>query len=559
MSTAPPAGPLDAAALRQRLRDGPHAWVPLEDFVPLPQCLEWRLSRAYWDQRGSAAFFGGEVPYTAINDGRLSCDTARLLVELCQGDAGRRLRVLEVGGGSGLFARLLLDELRDTAPGLHARTTYVWTDGAAAMVDQVRANGMFSGHAGQVTTLQLAMPEMDALDAALRGDGFDLVIANYAVDNLPATMLRLGSDGPHELQVRAALRADVPPQRLGGRTPSQWAEALQQGRVTVVDAVELYPWFSLDCRYQPVDPSDWPHGLLLGQPPQGATWHWMHHAVAWGWLGRVLPMLRPGGGVLINDYGYRPSLGAPRHDAFQHFGPSLANGLNLDELQAWVQAQPGWAVAAPPQDSRQVSSRWIGRADDPLSAGIFGLVFDGPRRDLAMDLLADAEAAAQARHLEQARWLFWRARESAPRCWHVLERWAAFCRTRLQDASAAIGLAEAGLALHPHHPGLLNTLGDAHYDLGQLDAAQAAYRRALAASPRDIRARLNLAFVCQDHGRHQEALQHLAEGLALDAPGDWRDALLEKQRQVLLSLSLQTRDAIVQQMNRFRNLDAPTT
>src|SRR5262245_15214427 len=37
-----------ASTLLDRLRDGPGQWIPLEDFVPLPNCLEWRLATEYW-------------------------------------------------------------------------------------------------------------------------------------------------------------------------------------------------------------------------------------------------------------------------------------------------------------------------------------------------------------------------------------------------------------------------------------------------------------------------------------------------------------------------------
>src|SRR5215471_3167957 len=72
-----------AETLEQRLRQGPGEWVPLEDFTSFPQCLEWRLAREYWELHGPRSFFGGEVPYACINDGRLSIDAARFLAEIC--------------------------------------------------------------------------------------------------------------------------------------------------------------------------------------------------------------------------------------------------------------------------------------------------------------------------------------------------------------------------------------------------------------------------------------------------------------------------------------------
>ncbi len=558
-----PAGAASAAeSLERRLRDGPGDWVALEDFAPLPDCLEWRLSRAYWDQRGSSAFFGGDVPYVAINDGRLSCDTARFLVELCAGDAARAPRVLEVGGGSGLFARLFLDELRSLSPELYDTTTYVWTDASPAMVEQAVRHGTFAAHADRVQLRRLELPAMADLDDAADG-GFDLVIANYAVDNLPATMLRLAPGRIDELQVRATLPRGLAPARLHGQSADEWAARLRDGRAGEHELVELYPWFSLECRYMPIGREALPLGAAVPDPPAGQVWHWLHHESALRWLGHAVPLLRLGGALLVNDYGYDARAGGARREAFQHYGPSVANGLNFADFECFVDHQAGWAMTAPAQDSNQVSSRLIVRTDDgqpgdAFALRLFRLLFAGPRRDRVLDLLTEAGASADARRLEEARWLYWQAREAAPRCWHVLERWAQFCLVHLKDAHAAAGLAQAALQLHPRHPALWNTLGDARYELGQFDSAESAFLEAVSVNARDIRARLNLAYVHQLRGEFAPALQRLAEALAIDTQGDQREALLEKQRQVLLAQSLDARDGILQQMNRFRNLDAPS-
>lgn len=555
--TSPPPPPATTrSTLDERLHAGPGEWIALEDFAPLPRCLEWRLSRAFWNVRGPAAFFGGEVPYAAINDGRLSADAARLFAEICGGEPPRPLRVLEVGGGSGLFARFFLDELRLRSPALYAATTYVWTDASPAMVNSAAEFGVFAEHSGRVHAQVVPVPGLAALGAEAEA-GFDLIIANYLLDNLPATLLRISNGVTEELEIRATLRADLPATRLGGHTAREWAERLRRGEALEAELVELYPMFSLECRHRPVDRRVFKFEKLIPESSPAAVLRWSHHEAAWTWLQEVLPHLRPGGGVLVNDYGHFPMKDEKRYDAFQHFGGSLANGLNLDELGRFPLMDGAWAVTAPETDSKQVQSRWIGHAGDQLSAGLFRLVFDGARRDRVMDLLTQAQAAADNGRVEEARWLFWQSRELAPRCWYVYERWALFCLAKLQDYPSALGLAETGLKLHPRHPLLWNAKGDACYELKQFAEAEACYRRTLEINPREIRGRLNLAYVFLETGRCAEVLKIIAEALALDPQGEYREAVLEKQRQVLLRLSLDARDALTQQLNRFRNLDAP--
>jgi tetratricopeptide (TPR) repeat protein len=553
-SGTPP--PKPARTLIERLRDGPGEWVPLEEFSPLPRCLEWRLSREYWNLRGPTAFFGGDVPYAAINDGRLSADAAQLLAEIRSSPNPGPVRVLEVGGGSGLFAKLFLDELRILSPSLYDATTYFWTDASPVMIRQAEADDVFADHAGRVQTRLLPVPGMAALGAEAQ-EGFDLIIANYLLDNLPATILRLSKGLLEELEVRATLRADQDAYRLRGRTAREWMERASATGGQDPELVELYPWFSLECRYQPVDRASFTFGSLIPDPSDGAPKHWSHHETTWIWVTETLPLLRPGGGLLVNDYGHFPLQRPSRLIAFQHYGGSLANGINFDELSSLSRIKPDWQAVAPETDSKQLHSRWINRRADELSAGIFRLVFDGGRRDRVTELLDQARERAEDGRTEEARWLFWQAHERAPRCWHVLERWASFCLTRLRDAQTARDLAENGLRLHPRHPALWNVKGDTFYDHKRYAEAEACYRRAVEINPRETLGRLNLAYVHLETGRHAEALAVLAEALALDTQGDHREPLLEKQRQVLQRISLDARESLSQQINRFRNFDAP--
>jgi tetratricopeptide (TPR) repeat protein len=541
-------------ALEQRLQSGPGGWVPLEAFSALPRCLEWRLASRYWELQGPAAFFTGDVPYTSINDGRLSADAARLLAEIHAGTRPDSVRVLEVGGGSGLFAKLFLDELRILAPELYAVTTYVWTDATPAMIRRALQDSVFADHQERVLLRELDLPEMAALGEDAEA-GFDLVVANYILDNLPATLLRVSEGAIEELEIRATLDANLDPALLRGHSAQDWAKRVAHSDASDAELVELYPWFSLECRYRPVSRADFAFGQLITEGlAQGFT-YWHHHEAAWQWLGELLPKLRPKGGVLINDYGHFPLQHQTSPTAIQHFGGSLANGLNFDEFAVWPRCAPDWQMVAPEVDGRHLISRWVGRCAQPLAASLFQVIFDGNRRERVPDLLEQAHEHAARSRTEEARWLFWQAYQRAPRCWHLLERWATFYLVQLKQPGTACELAEAGLRLHPRHPPLLNLRGDALYELQRYADAEQSYLQAMALNPREIRARLNLAYVHLKTGRPTHALTVLAEALALDTLADYREALLEKQRQALAQLSAQSQAALTQQLNRFRNLD----
>src|SRR5208282_1410463 len=96
---------------------------------------------------------------------------------------------------------------------------------------------------------------------------------------------------------------------------------------------------------------------------------------------------------------------------------------------------------------------------------------------------------------------------------------------------------------------LWNTLGDGLFEWGRTAEAGAAYRRALQFNANDVRARYNLAWVYQRERDGGAALQVLAEALALDKTGEYRDRLLQKQSEVLMLLAQRRQQEYLRMVN----------
>src|SRR5262249_5404603 len=80
--------------------------------------------------------------------------------------------------------------------------------------------------------------------------------------------------------------------------------------------------------------------------------------------------------------------------------------------------------------------------------------------------------------------------------------------------------------------------------------AESAYRKALAVNESDVRARYNLAWVYQRQKDYPAALQVIAEGLALDKTGEYRERLLQKQAEALGGLEGRNRQEYRLRLNR---------
>jgi tetratricopeptide (TPR) repeat protein len=99
-------------------------------------------------------------------------------------------------------------------------------------------------------------------------------------------------------------------------------------------------------------------------------------------------------------------------------------------------------------------------------------------------------------------------------------------------------MAKVALALNPTCSAeLWNALGDALYEFGRTAEARSAYEKALTVNAADVRARYNLAWVAARERDYPAALGRIAEALALDKTGEYRDRLLQKQQEVLARLT----------------------
>jgi len=86
----------------------------VEEYQPMAKSLEWQLAGLHWAREGALPFIDSNVPYIVTNNGGVSADAAALLFASClePGAGCGRIAVLELGAGTGLFARYFLDEFR---------------------------------------------------------------------------------------------------------------------------------------------------------------------------------------------------------------------------------------------------------------------------------------------------------------------------------------------------------------------------------------------------------------------------------------------------------------
>ncbi|HVC95269.1 MAG TPA: hypothetical protein VND64_16355 [Pirellulales bacterium] len=290
----------------------------VEDFRPLAESIEWELGRLFYQTRGSLAFQTSEhVPFEINNDGTLPTHAAEVLFSNLEAGEqpadengqtrGGAIYALEIGPGTGLFARFLLDAFRDLCDerqkDFYDRLCFVLADSSKQMLDDIERAGVLGPHRDRCRLLHADARDIARALAEVCADGgsaakpavgsgvevgslttsatrvgpLSAVFLNYVLDSLPAAMLEFDGDVVKELRVRTCLARNFNARNGLGLTP----EAIAQRAATrAPDArrtlIDFYPYFTLDYDYFPLENGRVPYvefaaAMARGQAADGAV------------------------------------------------------------------------------------------------------------------------------------------------------------------------------------------------------------------------------------------------------------------------------------------------
>ncbi len=525
----------------------------LQDFRPLTGCLEWELSALHWNQAGLLPFLEDDVPFLINNSGRLSEHAAALLfANLLEAPGEGPIPVLELGAGTGLFARFFLDTFRaicrQEQRDFHERLVFYVSDQSPRTVEQWRERGQFEGHppgvvrAGSCDALAPGVFRIPASKACgeqvIVLSGLRAIFGNYLLDVLPATILRQGPAGPEELRIRTHLTEDRA--LLAQYTPLSPEEIRALAQSTdLEEKARLLPLLSLLEFESAFVPSEQPAALAAEALEEAKE---LERVVlnqgALASLEACLGLLDPAGFVLLNDYGPVRSDQVAGHTYSQRFGPTSATGLNFPFLERYFTARGNAVEKTEDDDQRGIHTRLLMPRTLPASVASFhnrfgpsgSSFFDGPAQEARQHLAAGRKNdALEAFRLALSR---------SPRDWQLLGEIAEFVGLHLLDFQAGRELIRAALEQNPwYSPWLWNVLGDILFLQKDIAGAHEAYLQAQRLHPRDARTNLNLAYSYFEFGDYARALEALAAAFAADVRGSYRPRLLEKQHQILGALS----------------------
>ncbi len=529
----------------------------VQESCPLGASLELELGGQYFRSRGSKAFLSDSmpVPFIINNDGTLSRNAAHLFFEsLAAADESseleREISVLELGMGVGLFARFFLDCFRELClkhdKDYYDRLCYIAGDNSERILLDLVRHGVFANHPGRyrlriVDAMQAEKHLLDEVGFLQHGNKeqpFRAVFLNYVLDCLPVAVLQFEQDQVKQLCVRTCVARNINLADFTDMSVEQLqAKAKSSNQRDKEELLEVYGLFASEYDYRPVDVKTIPYGEFGYEYGRRSAKRLLLNHGAIQSLERLLGIVQEGGFILINDYGQTQMT---FDDEFEHqrFSLATAVGLNFPLLKAYFADGPKCEWVEPFGEAGGIHSRLLGRKLDRETRGCFQDRFGKPAYDRRQQPLEKARQCVQVGRFEMAAGLYNQALKEQPNNWVLLNEISTFLTFQLRDPKAGIDMAKLALALNPTcSADLWSTLGDGLYEFGRTAEARSAYLQALEVNESDVRARFNLAWVHTREKNYPAALDMIAQALALDKTGAYRDRLLQKQQEVLAHLT----------------------
>ncbi|MEX0317577.1 MAG: SAM-dependent methyltransferase [Ruegeria sp.] len=527
------------------LARGAERGVAVEPFGPIWDSARLKFGRAAWSQSGLEPFLTYDVPYTGTSSGRLSEDAVDIF--LSTASSAGPLRILELGAGSGVFAKLFLDRLLDLDPAVYARTTYVVSDGSETVLSAMSQHRILNAHLDRIETRVL-----DVVTDPLGEAEFDAILGTYILDSLPFDLLAVNDQQTWRKEVRSVVEGDDV-----HHADQLRADLIAGSSEKLREWAWIAPRLGLQTRHVPIDRAQLDFGDSLPRDTRNQTIPFVHCQGALACLDACRRALRQNGVAVFSDYGHLTFLPKYEFLEFQVFGSSIAVGVNFEQMSAAAEGWPDAVLYRPSEEEGNLHTRVLQRAHEPDSVlqGLVDGLYGAATYHTQNDPLTRARAMLESRYFESARAHYREALSVQPRNWAIMEEVASAFMMMTEDYGAAVEMADMGLALNPVAPGLWRVKGEALLALARANDARGALEQLADLAPTLPSTWRVIAELELVESRYAEALDAVATGFKSDKACEEQEELLSIQGRVLAALASQEHKVLTARANQMRALD----
>ncbi len=513
----------------ERLYTDPNTRLYLEDPQPVSQSLEWRLAERYWHHHGATPFSDGSVPYIVNNSGWAPRAAAEMVLT-----AGRvvegPLVVVEIGAGSGLFAKQALDHIQEVSTqqelNIYDRLTWICTDGSALAVDKWRNREQFSCHKDHIVCQVLQAEDFNSLDTP-QGTLIGVMI-NYALDSLPLEVVNTNGERLH-LQSHICIEQSNLEQWLG-LSFTEIQDCIQSSNPESLDALlPMLDFLEVTASFKSGVVPYADAALSAAQTDIS-----MVNIGAIELLQAIHEPLCDGGFILINDYGPTTPEAFSNQHFIHRFGGTATGGINFLHLDGLF-ANLGSTVFIPNgDDHRTIHTRMYVRGQSEHFDTPFSKQYSDPRYVQSDRIGLWIRSYIGSGQYSEALELFERHLKWCPTDWFQLAQAAQLLMQQFGQVAEASELASEAVRLNPWSSTLVwNIYGSALFSNEDYDGATDAWNTAIEIHPEDPSTWLNFSYLYVLRDQKELALQAIAKGLAYDRNGQLRSALLHKQAEII--------------------------
>lgn len=501
----------------------------LEEPQPISRSLEWRLAERYWHHNGATPFSDGSVPYIVNNSGWAPRAAAEMVLAAGKFVDGP-LVIVEIGAGSGLFAKQALDHIQGVSTlqqlNIYDRLTWICTDGSALAVDKWSIREQFSSHKDHIVCQVLQAEDFNAFDIP-QGTLIGVMI-NYALDSLPLEVVNTRGERLH-LQSHICMEQPDLEQWLG-LSLDDIQQCIQSPDSTSLDALlPMLDFLEVTAGFQ-AGVVQYSEDALTAAQTKIA----MVNTGAIDLLQSIHEKLCDGGFILINDYGPTTPEAFSNQHFIHRFGGTATGGINflhLDDLFV----KEGCTVFGPNGDEhRTIHTRMYVKGTSDHFDSPFSKQYNDTRYVQSDRIGMWIRSYVGSGQYSEALELFERHLEWCPTDWYQLAQAAQLLMQQFGQVEEAIELASEAVRLNPWSSTLVwNIYGATLFSHQDYEGAVDAWNKALEIHPEDPSTWLNFGYLYAVQGQKELALHAIAKGLAYDRNGHLRSALLHKQAEII--------------------------
>lgn len=516
-----------------------NAFVPIESQRPLWDTAFFQIAHEGWAEAGIEAFScrGDGVPFGSTSDGALSYDAASLFLSyaLSKPDS-ETFHLLEVGAGTGLFAKLFLDFLKENAPEVYNRTLFLVTDGSEKLIDDQERVDLFSAHKTRVTLAPFLADkdwrDVDCVNSFLgEKSGFDAIFMTYLLASVAFDILAVSNTDIWQMIGATHIEKD----HVSMETSASAFAGPDGGYAGNLN--EIAPFLKVVAEHQLCRPVNLPYAEAVIMAPTKKARPFIHSHGALLMCESACQTIKDGGFVYIADYGYVTPSEYEENFSIEIYGGRVAMGVNFHQLDEVLAGHSDVTCIPILQDSERIVGRLLikGEPFGPLNE-----LSACPQVKLADEALSQVNAIKLQGELDRLVLAYDDIIAAQPFNWLRHEELSTLFLT-IEEPDEALESANTVLAINPLSANAMRCKCMSELNVGRKDDALRSAQKAVELGKGDAKNYNALAIILTEHGDYEQALVVIATGFARCQSKKEQIALQNLQQLILILIDTKAR------------------